>query len=313
MDNFWPAIYPRNVNKKTTNPVIIDFSACQAISSHGCCLLLQRLLRLKQVYDIPRSLNTVPSNLRPAVNAIGFFALLPDAGARTGRSMLDQLSFDLSQNPENSIKASSKTASETRISFPIKKIPLSQYQQRRVAVDQFIEHLVREMDPIDNEYETYLPDFIQIIWEIARNAADHADGDAYFGLDIDQGENGSILRFALTDQGPGIFKTVSKYQLEKHGVERYRKRGLCESYNLAVQLGYTTKPRSGINHGLGLNQICEGSRQIGMSLTILDAQSIGSVERLSSMTVRALRSQFRDVGVKIGFAYTGILPLKKRS
>jgi hypothetical protein len=308
LESYLPAIFPRSVKKNTLNEVVVDFKLCNSVSSHGGCLFLIRLLKTGNKYAVGKTLRTVRPDTLTILNKLRFFEYLgfPYHSDDTPSDQQLSLAFDSNSTPFSLYHREPKSRSH----FPILRIAFSGASNRRDAADDFIGMLAKQLNPYAHAYNLHAQHLLLIIWEIARNAADHSASDAYFGLDVYQYHDGTAdLVFAFGDLGVGLFENVCRYNERFAQRSRFKERGLCEVYNWALSLGTTTRPTSDVNHGFGMSLISKGAKAIDLALSVFDAQSCGSLGNLSDLTIRELRHSFRDVGFRVGFSYYGRLKM----
>jgi len=102
-----------------------------------------------------------------------------------------------------------------------------------------------------------------------------------------------------------------KNHLPEEQLKRYEFWDLTQTYRFALSRGNTTKPDSINNKGMGMSLILDGAKEIGLELSVFDAESRGLLTEIESLTHSELRKNFYNIGRNIGFYYHGKLKAKK--
>ncbi|MBL0151945.1 MAG: hypothetical protein IPP93_00015 [Chitinophagaceae bacterium] len=153
--------------------------------------------------------------------------------------------------------------------------------------------------------------FIQILHEIAKNSADHTEQNAFFGLDINIKDENLVVKFSLGDLGVGINQNVRSVLKDDESYKLKDKHlAVTDSYNYALSMGFTSKPYSMVNRGIGMSTIFDLSKQINMKLSVFDAKSRGLLSNAKNISHVELRKVFYNVGFSVGFYYYGELVQK---
>jgi len=145
-----------------------------------------------------------------------------------------------------------------------------------------------------------------ILLEMAKNTIDHSGKPAILGLQLFKHAEGSgRFSFVYCDIGDGIYKTIrnifkralsqltnktgfhTAYGLQKSELAQLaHKAALTDILYWAFQPGNSTRRDSGVNLGLGLRWIIEGSKKCNMRLYLKDASSILNLTKISSPYTR---------------------------
>jgi hypothetical protein len=296
----WPEIvhYLPSVQRlvgieKTTNDIRIDFSDCRQITSTGLTVFLLRLLTLLHGGNKQRKWETDNTEYNPIfaiVKKLGFFDHLnkyyPNA------SLLAPETNDTGpfQPTEHTFLSGRKVTS-----FPIVRLDFTKNKSgRRSEVKTFTKELHRLLLNLEPTNRIQANHLVSIFNEMAKNSADHTEGDAFFGMDIiNIPEKNSIeLHFVLGDLGHGIKQHIQEHLPPAAKEKRGKHWSLSESYYHALKHGYTSIPESLQNKGLGMSIILDGAKGINMSLSVFDAESRGILSSLKDPTHEELRKHF---------------------
>lgn len=147
-----------------------------------------------------------------------------------------------------------------------------------------------------------------VLTEMIKNTLDHTEHDALLGIVIQfKDDVPSSIDFSYCEQGPGLSKTLREKVRGMPGLQaRGAKASLADLIHWALKPGNSTKKGNGINYGVGLTMITEGARSLGMSLCMIDAQSLLSLDQLPADPAHAtLRRAFSKVARQGCFTYTG--------
>jgi signal transduction histidine kinase len=146
--------------------------------------------------------------------------------------------------------------------------------------------------------------FITILYELAKNSADHTAGDAFLGIDIFESNGDFDLQFLFGDTGEGIKDNI-KNHLESEDQRRERFFSLVEAYYIACQKGFTSKPKTGRNLGVGMSTAIESSQMLGLSLSVFDAASRGVLSNIRGGVHSEIRKIFYPASRNLPFCYFG--------
>jgi hypothetical protein len=300
---FLPALLPfeRNDNNKV-NPLDIDLTNIKRVESQSLSILLIHLIKtinesknrkwyLKEPDD-----KIIASNLYK----LSFHEIL-------NKKMHSQiLIWDNKKKEGQNAIIKEREKVNTNILFPIFELEFEKKTQRRSVVESFREKLFEELDFLRIKYKFKVHVFIQIITEMAKNAADHSETNAYFGLDIFINDDSFQIKFAFGDLGIGINRNV-RDTLKKQESTRASHLGLVETYHFALTPGKTTKKSSVINRGIGMSIILDLSKELNLSLSVFDAESRGILSSIKDVTHSDLRRHFFHLGKgrSVGFYYHG--------
>jgi hypothetical protein len=305
--NYLPAVIPfERLRASKNNPFDFDFSGTSAVEAASLNLLLIKLIKhtssLKNIdWEIKlSSFNSVNYKL----NEIGLFDIFPKV--IPNNNLFWQKEFV--DNEFSKIKTTEAINSKL---LPIYHIEFSKHDDRRKAVEDFEDWLEINLMNLSIGYGIKLNKLILILVEMAKNSADHTLEDAFFGIDIIEIADEVMVQFSFGDLGLGINRTIRPILAT---MDRFKGKedhlAITDSYQFAFQLGFTSKPTSKINRGIGMSTIFDVSKQIGLSLSVFDAESRGVLTNASEPTHNELRKVFYSVGFGVGFYYYGILKVK---
>jgi len=194
--------------------------------------------------------------------------------------------------------------------LPVIRLRFSDYahDERRRIAREFTAQLRAQLDRTPVATVPGLNGLLMLLHEIAKNAADHSDADAVFGLDWEE-EGGGVtrLRFVFGDMGPGIKEHITRHSTLARE-ERRRHMSLYEAYRLALLPGFTSGSNPSHNRGLGMSIIVDAARALGLHLSVFDAWSRGVLTALVNLTApshSSIRRAFHNVGHDTGFMYFG--------
>ena len=304
--HYLPSVQRLEGIENTTNDIRIDFSHCRQITSTGLTVFLLRLLTLLHSGKKERRWETDNTENNPIfsiVKKVGFFDQLnkyyPNASLFTPETN-DAGPF---QPTEHTFLSGRKVTS-----FPIVRLDFTNNEsERRSKVKFFTKELHKillNLEPTNRIQANFLA---SIFNEMAKNSADHTEGDAFFGMDIiNIPEKNSIeLHFVLGDLGHGIKQHIQEHLPPASKERREKHWSLYESYYYALKHGYTSTPESLQNKGLGMSIILDGAKGINMSLSVFDANSRGILSSVKDPTHEELRKHFIAFTKDKSFYYYG--------
>lgn len=307
--NQFPAIIPNErISKTKENDFVLDLSNILKLDSTGLTILLLNLIKIvgslnDKTWDI-----IYPTNEKndSEIRKLLFYRLLVTKVPNGNLFWQKELNQDVVVEPYviNNGDAIIRT-------FPIYEINLFQNKAPRVEVDKFKGHLISKLFFLQEKYDFELNVFIQILVEMAKNSADHALDNAYFGLDLVETTNTIKLQFSFGDLGIGVNQSIRDFIKEDNTFKNKEKHlALTDAYHYALQIGNTTKTNS-LNKGIGMASIYSLSKQINMNLSVYDATSRGLLSSANNTTHTELRKVFYSVGAKVGFYYYGETEINK--
>lgn len=149
---------------------------------------------------------------------------------------------------------------------------------------------------------------ILMLTEMIKNTLDHTEHSALLGITLEL-RNGLpwSLKFSYCEQGLGLSRTLRKKISEMpHLQSRGAKASFADLIHWALKAGNSTKKGNGINYGIGLTIITQSARLLGMTLCMIDAQSLFSLDQLPADPAHgSLRRAFSKVTGQGCFTYTG--------
>ncbi|MDP2878254.1 MAG: hypothetical protein Q8N74_01825 [Sulfuricella sp.] len=175
--------------------------------------------------------------------------------------------------------------------------------------DQLISYAKREIKNFLNRDEArrFVHEQVMIILlEMVKNTFDHSGRPALLGLSfIESSARKGKFAFSYCDTGEGISRTVRHHiktlatqsgrtesldaienelssEKTKHLIRLSQNGAFSDILHWALQPGHSTKSGNGVNFGLGLMYIVEGSRKCGIRLSLKEADSMWILTQLSS-------------------------------
>ena len=306
--SYLPTVIPyERLNPNKANPIDFDFSNVSVVEAASLNLLLINLIKLTsslQNIDWDIKFSEV-ENVNARLKEMKFFDIFP-------KIIPNNQLFWQTEILEKKLSSLNFKKDSTIESFPLYHLSLSKARERRDVVEEFKDWLFLNLSKLKEKYNFKIHKLILILIEIAKNSADHTLNDAFFGMDIIYFNNYLTFQFSLGDLGDGINQTVRR---KLKGMDEYKNKdshlALTDSYIWALVTGFTSQAHSKINRGIGIPTIVEVSRQIGLELSVFDAQSRGIFSRLDEVpTHTGLRKIFYSVGFNVGFYYYGTLKFK---
>ncbi len=307
-----PAIIPFKIQDSRGADAKLIFNLCYEIDSTGLNLLILNVLH---IILKSKTINgwTCKSNIAnedmDKIKYLGFFKILTQ---HTNTS--DIFWCDNDNIVDEPLECIDKFGIK-RISYPIYVIPFEKFCKRREALLEFKSRLYYIFQDISLKYNFSFAHFISIINEIAKNSADHTDSICMMGLDIiiPPNDNFITITFSIGDLGIGINENT-KNHLNGDEQKRYKFWDLTQTYRHALKTGYTSRPNSEENRGIGMSIIINGAKNIGLRLLIFDAKSSGIFNEIdvNRLTHEEIREKFFSLNRKVGFYYYGELTLRKK-
>jgi len=306
--SYIPLLHSASDATHQTSRLNIDFSGCHEFDSCGLAATCLRILQHvgKSVANM-ESINweTNPQDAVPPLASIarlGFFLPLREYHRRTLFSDEDALIFPDELEPfaftKNSI---------LKKSYPLMHIAMSKERyDRRAPLKKFKKVLLENLLPLEEKYNINTRQLIYILFELAKNTADHTEADAIVGVDIETSAELVKISFIYGDLGEGI-----KDNITKNLPEEFESRGphmsLYEAYYRALQRGFTTKLNSKKNLGIGLPTAIDCAKGMGVNLSVFDASSRGVLSGLETTSHKELRKNFYSCSRNVPFCYFATL------
>ncbi len=309
IDGLLPIITPWQNVENRDNDVFIDFSNCQSVYSSNLVLLLIRIIKLLVYKKNNRkweSHDEIVSNTFKNIIDLNFFNILELY--ETNISMFWNKEF--SKRSEQIIVHKNKYNNEIH-SFPIYHVEIDSFNERREVLNSFRRNFNKLLAPYYDNYNFNLSQLTLILNEILKNSADHTDSNAFLGIDIEFINEKEIeILIGVGDLGVGINMNI-KNHLPEDQLKRYEFWDLTQTYRYALSKGGTTKMDSINNKGMGMSIILDGARELGMNLSVFDAESRGLLTKIKSLSHSDIRRNFYNTGRTVGFYYHGSLKAKK--
>lgn len=308
LTGFQPGLVEIRVNPVSNTaqiPIEIDFGSVRQVTSTGLTIFLLRVFGFLKASSPVQIVQDCEAQIRNKLEALGAFSLLQTLNGSTQAGLVFEAE-----------KASSKPRIDDHIcSVPVFHLAFSKTNPRREEFHRFKRWLLENLSCLLEEYDSKPNALIQLMGEIAKNTADHADTDGLFGMDLMQlDERRSLLTFAFGDLGEGIKRNVEKH-MSGFLSNRLPHLSLYEPYRLALTPGFSSKGEKGQNKGHGMTIIIDCAKDLGAHLSIFDANSRGlltDLERIHKPSHAAVRRIFHNVGNNVGFFYYGELHLTKK-
>jgi hypothetical protein len=290
------------------NDIRIDFSECKQVTTTGLTVLLLSLLRLLQRGKSKRGWETDNNDNNPVFDTIinmGFFHHL-------NKYCTNNSIFTSNTNYAGPFYPTVHKFLYGRkvTSYPIICLDFTNHKNnRRNVLKEFRMQLFKHLIELESTYHIHTNQLVAVLVEMAKNSADHTNGDAFFGMDIIHIlENNTIeLHFVLGDVGIGIKQHIQDHLPTELKISRGEHWSLYESYRYALKHGYTSTPERNDNKGIGMSLIVDGAKGINMSLSVFDANSRGILSSLKSVTHEELRRHFIAFTKDNSFYYYGHL------
>jgi len=309
--NYLPLLTSVSEASSPTKSLFLDFSGCSEVDSCGLTSELLKILHFMRKIDpdftgVSWSIE-IEEDDDPIIKRIiqlGFFLPIKDFFQPSlfhTANLYDSIAnfFII----EDNIK---------QTSYNIYHLKLVGLNDRRKPLRHFTSHLLDILIPYESIYSVNTRQFITIIYELAKNAADHTNGDAYLGLDVYEIGNELKIQFLFGDTGVGIKNNIQSH-LENEKPERKDYFSLVEAYYLACQKYFTSKPKTGRNLGVGMSTAIESSRLIGGTLSVFDANSRGVLSNLIGISHSEIRKNFYPASPRYSpFCYYGTIKAKKK-
>jgi len=309
IEGYLPIVVPWQNVKNQQNDIFIDFSNCKSVYSSSLTPLLLRLIKVIIQKKNNRKWEThsdiISETFQKTIN-LNFFNILEYFESNTSMFWKN----DFANYSSQKIIHQSNFNNEIH-SIPIYHIKIGDYINRREVLKSFRKYLNQLLSPYFDDYNFNLTQLTLILNEILKNSADHTNTNAFFGLDIIFINKQEIeINFAIGDLGVGINMNV-KNHLPDEQLKRLEFWDLSQTYRFALSKGGTTKMDSINNKGMGMSIILDGAREMGLDLSIFDAESRGLLTEIKSLTHSEIRKNFYNVGRNVDFFYHGKLKAKK--
>jgi hypothetical protein len=309
IEGYLPTIVPWQSIENNVNDLFLDFSNCTSVYSSSLTPLLLRIIKViiqkKDNRNWETHSNIVSETFLKIIN-LNFFNILEFYGLNT--SMFWNKNF---ANYHFQKIIEQNIINNEVHSIPIYHIKIGDYNNRREVLKTFRNEINTLLTPYFDKYDFNLSQLTLILNEILKNTADHTSTNALLGIDIIFSSNQTIeINFAIGDFGVGINMNV-KDHLPEEQLKRYEYWDLTQTYRFALSRGGTTKMESINNRGMGMSIIIDGAREIGLELSIFDAESRGLLTEIKSLSHSEIRKNFYNIGRNIGFYYHGKLKAKK--
>jgi hypothetical protein len=309
MEGFAPLLTSPSETSTLTSSLFIDFSRCYVIDSCGLTAFLLKIMQyFKRIHNTDLTWETNSENevsiLRNIIQ-LGFFK--PFIQRYYNSLFSDLNSFSLDEQP---IK--SPVFGATKTSFPIIYIDFTLGDNRRKQIKQLKEKLFCRLLQYNTDFDFKGMQFISILFELAKNSADHSEENAVLGLDIFEAGNAIKINFLYGDFGLGIKQHIQNYLKDINDC-RWKHLSLTDAYHLACEKGFTSKPFNGINFGTGLSTVIEFSKIMNMRLSVFDASSRGLLSNIDiPSSHRKIRGDFFVYSRNNPFSYFGTLEANKK-
>jgi hypothetical protein len=296
----FPAILPfERIDPNKKNPVDIDFTNLKVANSSSLVLLMVELVKVIREASNRKWVVNEPQleSLSKRLAALGAYEIL----RQFNKSLTLQWYENYPARSNEPIKC--EQAEGTLHSFPLTHFKFENAKDKRALVEDFREYLFVSLQFLQTDYKFKIHKLIQILAEMAKNAADHTDSDAFFGMDITRMNDNFQIAFAFGDLGDGINNHVRSVI----SPGRAGHLALSEAYRFALTPGNSTSKNSKVNRGIGMTIILDMAKDIGVELSVFDAKSRGVLSNVKAVTHAELRKNFYYLGNSrdVGFYYYG--------
>lgn len=309
--NYQSAIVPfEKTNDQRNNDIYIDFTNCIKVDSTGLTILLVDLIKLFQKDSRAWTIAIEDSSIKDALKNLGVFNIIDQYSGKKN------LFWDNSLIVKEPKPIYYKNGDLEVYSYPIYQIDFNSLTDRREALESFRRYISTNLKDIFREFDLKIHFVLAVLQEIAKNSADHTTDNAFFGLDVIIDSSKSLLKvqFAYGDLGKGIHSSIKDY-INKNDANykaRAKKMALSDSYHYALKTGFTTKPDTKKNKGMGMTLIVEASTGLNLNLSVFDANSRFLINKAIENTHAELRKYIYDTGRSVGFYYYGELSCLKK-
>ena len=311
LEGFIPLIVSPSNSTILTNKFEIDFSVCESVDSCGATAFLLKTLQYLNRNNVNACWKTNTSfddaRILPDLIELGFFLLIQPRYEGFTQKQQQKKLFDAPGNidyftPKSECLCSSSNGIKKQ-SLPIIRIPFHKFERRRDAIKEFKQYLFEAFDKYSDGNSSEVVQTIFILYELAKNTADHTNGDAFFGVDFIISPNHKI-NFLYGDLGCGIKQNITSYlrSIKDPRCERF---SLADAYHEAFKEKFTTRPDSGENFGMGLNTVLESAKANSIQLSVFDASSRGLLSHFDRLSHGELRKCFLATQRNIPFCYFG--------
>jgi hypothetical protein len=276
--------------------LILDMSHVQHLDSVGLNIFMSNLLHVigDKTFDAFKLLAPIKAEPKNALRTLGLLEILENYRLRSHQG-------DLWNDNSPRETVDQKPADQCLIE--IVNGPLKSRDDQLAN----IRRLVKAFFGANGGWSINQGQLLLMITEIVKNTLDHTKHNAFLGLSIEYSDgNPSRLKMSYCELGFGLSRTLR----EKRQVDDPTTRGIKGSFadliHWALKAGNSTKIGNGINHGIGLTMITQSAKALQMTLCMIDAKSMVSLDQLPSEPTHAsLRSNISSVARQGCFTYIG--------
>jgi hypothetical protein len=305
-----PLLFRLPAKASRKNTLLVDFSRCKEIDTPALALLLVRILRIIHLSDDQTPVLIEPPIQKQLENHLWDLNFQQVIAQHNAAIRAKPQHPDLFERPICTAPRSVAVGNDPHLGvmYPLHFLNMTGSADRRQEVKALEDWLVEIFSHLSCRKN--LNQLVIILREMAKNTADHTSGIAALGIEKRLQANGNqVLKFSYSDTGPGIHQSLWSQWADDAKIKRLRHQGVAESYRMALKEGFSTKSGNGINLGLGMSLIMQGSIRLGVDLSVFDADSRGLLTNLRETTHSEIRKNFFHLSTNMGFAYHGVLSL----
>jgi len=280
----------------TVNTSTLDFTSCHDITSCGLAataLNIHRLFTRKIQSKINKAGNHIsllennllieriienenPEIMDHCLN-LGFFKCISDL-------LVDSENKRFNNN--NKLNTNELQKLPSYLSLPVCRLYFNKkkHNQRREVAFEFASD-IRSIFT-DYLYKTASSKGAQvttILYEIAKNIADHTMSDGFMGLDISQKNDFLRISILIGDSGPGVY-THLKPSYVKRNPERSKNIGFIEVWWDALQDGVSGGDIPTQQFGSGMSSIVNNCKALGIRISAFDQNRRVVLSELPNLT-----------------------------
>lgn len=309
-----PLLGSAYISRKAIERIHLDLSHIHKLDVIGLSIFLAILAQKNVSSDIEYDLSLPHSALiRKKLEELEFFKNLNLLGYIPNRQ---QSLFD---NNSSTLPIAQRRIEIEKINVPdiyiekvIAIIPKKNLDREKLLTEA--KRKIKDFLLMDSKRHFNHEQILIILTEMIKNSIDHSGKTAILGLQFYKQQDGKgKFSFVFCDTGDGICKTVRKHfkqALEQltnktdlklvYGFDMAEltrlseKGGFSDILHWAFQPGNSTKRESGVNLGIGLRWIIEGSKMCNIQLYLKDADSILTLSKLASAYTH---SEIRELAI----------------
>jgi hypothetical protein len=322
MEEFTPLLTSPSKASKPTPFFNIDFTECVSFDSCGLASFLLKIIqytkRFKESTSWIATIGLDNDSILRKDNIVNLGFFIPIIN-----SLHDPiLRAEYISSNENPINL--EVFGAIKLSFPLVYINFTDGIDRRETGIKLLKQIFyKTFQEYSQIYKINTMQILVILIELVKNTADHTKSDAIIGFDMFKTNNSIKINFLYGDFGIGIMRHVRKY-LKQVDDQRWKNISFADAYYIACNKGWTSKPNSGKNLGMGMSTVIEFAKTMNMRLSVFDASSrcllsdfdvINTPDagfQIDSPTHTRIRRKFFNYSLKNPFCYFGTVEAEKK-